>query len=71
MKLTENKPAPVIQPPITYTLELSGEELRILRIVADYYIHDPASKHLAAAKRFHENVVNLLNLPYNPEVCFV
>jgi len=72
MKLTENKPAAVVTPPTTYTLELSGEELRILRVAIVYYfsalpVHEGDR---TVAKRFY-NSVSSIDLPHNPEVCFV
>ena len=67
MKLTENKP---VVPETTYVLELTGSELRLLRVFAAYYSTNTSNSLAIAAQRFHTKVVNL-DLPHNNEAAFV
>ena len=69
LKITTNLPPPVVQPPASYTLELSGEELKMLRVFAaasHAALDDTAA---AATSRFLHRTATF-NLPYAPERCF-
>lgn len=65
MKLQINKAPPVVQPPNTFTLTGTLEELSAIKTFADYYAALAASGCPAVARRFCNSITQVDTYKWN------
>lgn len=59
MKIQINKAPPVVQPPDTFTLTGTLEELSAIKTFADYYAYSGTSPATAAARRLADSITQV------------
>ena len=69
MKITVNEPPPAVVPPKTYLLEISREEMDLLRYFAD--ATGTCRSVARAARRFLDKTLEYYSNTYAPSECFL